>query len=236
VGDRCFVIEDSAHEYETTLAALTNYARFVPPGGHFVVEDGSVDIDSLRVMDEWPRGVLPALQDWLRTPAASEFSVRRDLELYGITSHPAGFLERSQGGSQPTTGSRDADLAAVAAAFELAPADVVSLAERRLGQQNDILRNQIASLEERLQETDRVRELLLEAEQRLASVPDLQAQVADLERELARERQAAQNAREQAAVLDQRLTISERVLADVLNSPSWRVTKPLRSAKRVLRS
>ncbi|HEX5193959.1 MAG TPA: class I SAM-dependent methyltransferase, partial [Solirubrobacteraceae bacterium] len=64
---RCFVIEDTAHVYETTRAALDGFARFVPPGGFFVVEDGCVDVDELRIDEDWPRGVLPALHDWLQT-------------------------------------------------------------------------------------------------------------------------------------------------------------------------
>ena len=94
-GARCFVIEDSAHEYDETLAALRGFARFVPPGGYFVVEDGCVDIEELRADPEWPRGVLPALHDWLATDAGRDFRVRRDLELYGVSCHPEGFLQRA---------------------------------------------------------------------------------------------------------------------------------------------
>ncbi len=95
IGDaRCFVIEDSAHEYDTTLAALTGFARFVPPKGYFIVEDGCVDIEELRLAEDWPRGVLPALRAWLETPEGQGFDVRRDLELYGISCHPEGFLQR----------------------------------------------------------------------------------------------------------------------------------------------
>jgi cephalosporin hydroxylase len=93
-GPNCMVVEDSAHTYETTKAALDNYARFVPPGGFMVVEDGHVDINELRLEDTWPHGVLPALRDWLASPAGAEFVVRRDLELYGVTCHPSGFLQR----------------------------------------------------------------------------------------------------------------------------------------------
>jgi cephalosporin hydroxylase len=95
VGDRCLVIEDSAHEYDTTYAALEGFARFVGPQGFFVVEDGCVDVDALRLQDDWPRGVLPALHDWLATPQGRAFCVRRDLELYGVSCHPEGFLQRT---------------------------------------------------------------------------------------------------------------------------------------------
>jgi cephalosporin hydroxylase len=93
-GARCFVVEDSAHVYETTRAALEGFHRFVGPGGFFVVEDGCVDVEELRLSPDWPRGVLPALRDWLATPEGEGFEVRRDLELYGISCHPEGFLRR----------------------------------------------------------------------------------------------------------------------------------------------
>jgi cephalosporin hydroxylase len=94
-GARCLVVEDSAHTYETTSAALRGFERFVPPGGWFVVEDGCVDIDRMRLLDDWPRGVLPAIADFLATPRGADFRVRRDAERYGVTCHPGGFLHRS---------------------------------------------------------------------------------------------------------------------------------------------
>jgi cephalosporin hydroxylase len=93
-GARCFVVEDSAHVYTTTMAVLTGFARFVSPGGFVVVEDGCVDIESMRLDESWPRGVLPAVSDWLAGPAGSSFVARRDLELYGVTCHPNGVLQR----------------------------------------------------------------------------------------------------------------------------------------------
>jgi cephalosporin hydroxylase len=91
---RVMVVEDSAHEFDTTLAALTNYSRFVTPGGFFVVEDGCVDIDWMRALDTWPRGVLSALREWLASPLSAGFTVHRELEIYGVTCHPGGFLRR----------------------------------------------------------------------------------------------------------------------------------------------
>lgn len=94
-GARCLVVEDSAHVLETTRAALEGFARFVPVGGFLVVEDGCVDIEEMRLpAGDWPRGVLPALDGWLATPEGSRFEVRRDLELYGVSCHPRGFLQR----------------------------------------------------------------------------------------------------------------------------------------------
>jgi len=93
-GAQCLVIEDSAHVESTTAAALELYSDLVPVGGFFVVEDGCVDVDWMRTYEDWPRGVLPALTKWLATPQGSSFSVRRDLEVYGISCHPSGFLQR----------------------------------------------------------------------------------------------------------------------------------------------
>lgn len=93
-GAVCMVIEDSAHTAETTRAALELYSDLVPPGGFFVVEDGCVDVPWMRVKDDWPVGVLPALNAWLATPQGAAFRVRRELELYGVSCHPSGFLQR----------------------------------------------------------------------------------------------------------------------------------------------
>jgi cephalosporin hydroxylase len=89
-----FVIEDSAHIYDTTRGSLDALAPLVPPDGFMVIEDGCVDVDELRIDENWPRGVLPALHDWLGTDLGSQFVVRRDLELYGVSCHPEGFLQR----------------------------------------------------------------------------------------------------------------------------------------------
>jgi cephalosporin hydroxylase len=93
-GARCLVIEDTAHVYETTRAALDGFSDLIGENGFFVVEDGCVDDEALRFPD-WPRGVLPAVHDWLETPAGRDFSVREDLQLYGLTCHPSGFLQRT---------------------------------------------------------------------------------------------------------------------------------------------
>src|SRR5262249_54997363 len=38
-GARPFIVEDTAHTYETTMAALVGFSPLVPEGGYFVVED-----------------------------------------------------------------------------------------------------------------------------------------------------------------------------------------------------
>jgi cephalosporin hydroxylase len=91
---QCLVIEDSAHEYDTTSASLRGLAQVVAPGGFFVVEDGCVDIEAMRLAPDWPRGVQRAMSEWLGSSAGRDFVQRRDLEIYGITCHPGGFLQR----------------------------------------------------------------------------------------------------------------------------------------------
>jgi cephalosporin hydroxylase len=93
-GTECFVVEDSAHTYETTRAALDGFATLIAPGGFLMVEDGCVDVEPMRLEADWPRGVLPALADWLASPPGQEFTVRRDLETYGVTCHPGGLVQR----------------------------------------------------------------------------------------------------------------------------------------------
>jgi cephalosporin hydroxylase len=105
---RCFVIEDSAHIYETTIAALRGFSRFVPPGGFFVVEDSYVDIEAMRRHADQPRGVLPALGDWLASADGRQFTTRRDLERYGLTCFPQGVLQRRDGAAGEETATAGA--------------------------------------------------------------------------------------------------------------------------------
>lgn len=91
---RCLVVEDTAHVAATTRAALDGFARFVAPGGYLVVEDGVVDEPELRPAGA-EGGVQPAIAAWLATAAGAEFTVRRDLERYGITTNVGGYLQRT---------------------------------------------------------------------------------------------------------------------------------------------
>ncbi|MGO9898400.1 MAG: class I SAM-dependent methyltransferase [Solirubrobacteraceae bacterium] len=96
--------------------------------------------------------------------------------------------------------------------------------------------NFIVELEARVGERDQINQLLLDAEQRLADVPTLHLQIADLRHELGEARAAADVAREQLRELDERFMRAQRTLVDMLQSPSWKLTKPLRAAKRRLRN
>jgi len=101
---RCLIVEDAAHTGEVTRAALEALAHLVPKGGFFVVEDGHVDIERLHPEGP-PRikqlgitagGVRAAIAEWLETPEGSEFELREDLELYGTTGNPGGYLQRRE--------------------------------------------------------------------------------------------------------------------------------------------
>jgi cephalosporin hydroxylase len=101
---RCLVVEDAAHTGEVTRAALDALAHLVPKGGYYVVEDGHVDIERLhpdgppeiRQLGVRSGGVAAAIADWLETPEGREFELRPDLELYGVTSNPGGYLRRRE--------------------------------------------------------------------------------------------------------------------------------------------
>lgn len=90
-------------------------------------------------------------------------------------------------------------------------------------------RRYIRELEGQVVDRDEVQRRLIEAEQELAEVPDLEATLGDKRAELEQARAELEHTR-----LD--LDRCRRAHAAVLGSPSWRITKPLRLAKQLLRS
>lgn len=88
----------------------------------------------------------------------------------------------------------------------------------------------IDELEARLEERDELSRLLAAAEQRLASIPELELRIADLEFELTGTQAAADAARLEAQQLDQMLMYGRRMLRYVRP-----LIKPLRDARRRLR-
>jgi cephalosporin hydroxylase len=116
-GARCLFIEDTAHTYETTLASLRGFSHLVPENGFFVVEDGTVDREELRLSPSWPRGVLRAVDEWLATDEGAQFTVRRDLEIYGLSNHPSGFLQRRR--RQETDGTQEAPTAVSLGVYDM---------------------------------------------------------------------------------------------------------------------
>ena len=60
------------------------------------------------------------------------------------------------------------------------------------------------------------------------------SRIEELESQLRDARRTTDAATDEINKLHDRLTEDARVLADVFNSPSWRLTKPLRQAKHML--
>lgn len=88
-GKRTMVVEDSAHNYETTLAALQAYSPMVTKGQFFVVEDTIVDDPEVSIFGDF--GVTNGIDMFLSEN--DRFLRRTDLDLYGITMHSGGWLE-----------------------------------------------------------------------------------------------------------------------------------------------
>lgn len=90
--DRVMVIEDTAHTYDTTYAALDLYSDLVSVGSYFVVEDTYIDNPKLR-----PDG-LALDQSQLTLAIEQMLRDKDDFEIvpprYGITTNPGGWLKR----------------------------------------------------------------------------------------------------------------------------------------------
>ena len=91
------VVEDSAHDYGTTLEALTLYSGWVSSGQWFVVEDGIVDEPSLRVDEHgevryWPTGVQNAVAEFLSNTIEGERFTQHWIAPYGLTTNHGGWL------------------------------------------------------------------------------------------------------------------------------------------------
>ncbi len=88
---RVMVVDDSAHTYESTSAALRLYSDLVHPGCYFVVEDGIVDTPR----SIWPGagGVLRGINDFM---ALSEGWEQHFISPYGLTTDTGGWLYRRE--------------------------------------------------------------------------------------------------------------------------------------------
>lgn len=88
-NDRVLVIEDSAHTFDTTLALLRLYERFVKAGDYFIVEDSICH----HGLDVGPNpGPYEAIEVFVQEN--SDFEIDRSREDFLITWNPKGFLKR----------------------------------------------------------------------------------------------------------------------------------------------
>jgi cephalosporin hydroxylase len=69
------VVEDADHHYETTLAALRFFDRWVAPGDYVVVEDGI--LSDMRVAADYGGGPARATADFLAQHAHGRYEVDR---------------------------------------------------------------------------------------------------------------------------------------------------------------
>lgn len=91
-GRRGLVIHDGDHSREHVLADLRAYAKFVQPGGYFIVEDTIMDLfkagDGLGSVNGPMGGVEQFVQEDPR------FQIDAEREKFVLTFNPHGFLKR----------------------------------------------------------------------------------------------------------------------------------------------
>lgn len=86
---KCFVIEDSSHEYENTLQILIIYSALVSIGSYFIVED-TVCHHGLEA-GPFP-GPYEAVQEFLKLN--DSFEIDFEMHKFVLTFNPNGFLKR----------------------------------------------------------------------------------------------------------------------------------------------
>lgn len=87
---RVMVVEDSAHVFEVTMAAMKMYGPLVTEGCFMVVEDGVIDEPDLTIWDN-AGGVQPAIEKFLEEEEGLRF-VRTWMAPFGLTMHFGGWL------------------------------------------------------------------------------------------------------------------------------------------------
>ena len=91
-GRQGVVIHDGDHSREHVLADLRAYARFVQPGGYFIVEDTIIDLfragDGLGNVN----GPLPAVEQFVQEDL--RFKIDPEREKFLLTYNPRGYLKR----------------------------------------------------------------------------------------------------------------------------------------------
>lgn len=94
LGKPWLVIEDSAHDYDTTLRCLRFFDGWLDVGDYLVVEDGIVN--ALGRREEFRGGPLRAIEQFLKETGA-DYRVDREIVDFwgpGLTWNPEGYMER----------------------------------------------------------------------------------------------------------------------------------------------
>jgi 2-polyprenyl-3-methyl-5-hydroxy-6-metoxy-1,4-benzoquinol methylase len=233
---------------ENTEVVLDELARVLTRGGLLVISTPTCD----RYVPGDPNHRYGLLPDELRTSLGRRFEHVRLLRQHdwlasGILEDHAfagsggasvdGTEVRKLVGDRPGTErwtlalASDAELPASQMPLTLTPTVELRDWMDHFEAQDHILRDQAVELTRLRALDDERRELrwrLEQAEARLARIPNLELAVT------AEARKTEQEAR-RADQLEQRLVGAGEALHDVMSSPSWRVTAPLRRAKRLLK-
>lgn len=230
---------------EDTDAVLDELARVLAPGGVIVLSSPNRD----RYVPGNPHHLYEFLPDELKAALQRRFAhvrlvrqhdwlasaILEDEVFAGSNADPIGGLEvRKLVGHEPGAETYtlalagDGELPAT-----LMPVTLTGTIELRewmdhYHEQDRILRQQAAHFEAlKTLENERrmLRYRLEKAEGRVARMKDLEKELQDLELALA----------DVPKDLERRLAGADQALRDVLSSPSWRITTPLRKLKRVAR-
>ena len=87
--DRVMIIEDSSHEYDSTLSILELYSPLVSKDCYFIIEDG---ICKEEYIPGPKPGPFEATHEFLKTH--SEFQIDKKMEKFFLTYNPDGFLKK----------------------------------------------------------------------------------------------------------------------------------------------
>lgn len=216
----------------------------VAPGVSDLVEIGmNADLDNAVSEGSARNGVRTALEDFIGE-SATEWSQTFIPGFHGLAVIvPAQRLEGNEALRAVLETLHSPEfLDRWARELEVARVQSVVEAEVRTSEERQHREDEVRVLQGRLQEFDRLQRQLLDAEQRLAGIPDLELQIGELERQLGDAKQATEAANRKIDELYPLLTqarneaaVAHQWLQDVTNSPSWRITAPLRRAKHLLK-
>lgn len=88
--DKVLIILDSDHSFENVMKELRIYSKFIPKGGHIIVED--TNINGHPVRPEFGPGPMEAVKKFLKEN--DNFVVDKSKEKFYMTFNPDGYLQR----------------------------------------------------------------------------------------------------------------------------------------------
>jgi cephalosporin hydroxylase len=223
------VVLDSDHQMTHVVNEMKIYADLVTDDSYMIVED--TNINGHPVDPAFGHGPMEAVELFLA--GNDDFFVDRSREKLLLSFNPGGFLRKvAQGGVRARLLSAESRLEQLHG--ELAAQTARADEAMRLAEAS---RAELEQAHEQLEERDKAHHAELEQAHEQLEERD-KAHHAELARihEQLEERDTIIVEKEQGlARLEERLTAAEEVCHTVENSASWRVTAPLRGAKRFLK-